>query len=376
VNDFYAFSSNLIAPILVYPRSASEAIFDNSNKFRQLPCRTFISVGTCPYRERCMCLYQMQFIFLIICLGVYLHDPRCICREAKTKTRRKNKEDVVLDSMFWPVMPVPLISQKLDSTRQPHVIQPFNVPMPINDEYCRHDQAVYSLWMHFVDFCVANNESSPILKNLANGQTISQGSVLPCFSAPDTPMNAYTHLFRLPVFRKLSSGESLDPSTLSDTTGVIQQSSQEYSKSRLTLVASPLGITELCDVDGDDATLLAPVSSEFIIDVKNLIRIKSVDSFDASTIPTRRSSFETCSGDEPNYFEQELPVSNQADDWTMSPPSRCKFTETEMNRLSPYGTVQLWEDCNSLGSFVSKTSTISPAKDSIYYFEPDHSIDM
>ena len=35
------------------PRSASEALFDSGSKYRQLPCRTFVSVGTCPYRERC-----------------------------------------------------------------------------------------------------------------------------------------------------------------------------------------------------------------------------------------------------------------------------------------------------------------------------------
>ena len=35
------------------PRSASEELFDTGSKFRQLPCRTFVSVGTCPYRERC-----------------------------------------------------------------------------------------------------------------------------------------------------------------------------------------------------------------------------------------------------------------------------------------------------------------------------------
>ena len=53
--------------------------------YRQLPCRTFISVGTCPYRERC----------------VYLHDPRLMCRDAKTKSRRKNNEDLIQDSLFW-----------------------------------------------------------------------------------------------------------------------------------------------------------------------------------------------------------------------------------------------------------------------------------
>jgi hypothetical protein len=57
-------------------------------KFRQLPCKTFVSVGSCPYRDRC----------------VYLHDPRLVYKEAKTKTRKKNSEDSILDSFFWPVM--------------------------------------------------------------------------------------------------------------------------------------------------------------------------------------------------------------------------------------------------------------------------------
>ena len=35
-------------------RSAAELYMSpDEYKFRQLPCRTFISVGTCPYRERC-----------------------------------------------------------------------------------------------------------------------------------------------------------------------------------------------------------------------------------------------------------------------------------------------------------------------------------
>lgn len=163
------------------PRSASEAAMENnSNKYRQLPCRTFISVGTCPYRERC----------------VYLHDPRCICREAKTKTRRKNKEDTVLDSLFWPIMPYTQVAAKLDSNRQPHVIQQYVVPAPQTEQYRNHDEAVYSMWMHFVDFCAACSESTQVL----------DADDSPCYMAPDMPMNMYTNKKRLPTFRALSSG--------------------------------------------------------------------------------------------------------------------------------------------------------------------------
>lgn len=32
----------------------------NSNKYRQLPCKTFITVGTCPYRDRCVYLHDVS----------------------------------------------------------------------------------------------------------------------------------------------------------------------------------------------------------------------------------------------------------------------------------------------------------------------------
>lgn len=164
--------------LAMLPRSASEAAVDEGNKFRQLPCRTFISVGTCPYRERC----------------VYLHDPRIVCREAKTKTRRKNKDDVVLDSMFWPIMPYNVVAAKLDNNRQPHVIQNYVVPPPQNDQYRRHDECVFSIWMHFVDLCLAVTESG----------NIQNADAAPCYAAPDLPVNAYTKQPRLAVFRLLS----------------------------------------------------------------------------------------------------------------------------------------------------------------------------
>jgi hypothetical protein len=40
-----------------FPRSAFEAVHDETTKFRQLPCRTHISVGVCPYREKCKTFY-------------------------------------------------------------------------------------------------------------------------------------------------------------------------------------------------------------------------------------------------------------------------------------------------------------------------------
>lgn len=34
-------------------RSAAEAQLDTNSKYRQLPCKTLISIGTCPFGERC-----------------------------------------------------------------------------------------------------------------------------------------------------------------------------------------------------------------------------------------------------------------------------------------------------------------------------------
>jgi hypothetical protein len=34
-------------------------------KFRQLPCRTFVSVGTCPYRDRCKCFNFNMALILV-----------------------------------------------------------------------------------------------------------------------------------------------------------------------------------------------------------------------------------------------------------------------------------------------------------------------
>lgn len=102
----------------------------------------------------------------------------------------------MLDSFFWPVMPYSVVASKLDKSHQPDVIQPYNVPPPQKDEFHRHDLAAYSIWMHFVDSCLAITESANCV----------DADKAPCFSAPDLPFNSHTELPRLPIFRALSAG--------------------------------------------------------------------------------------------------------------------------------------------------------------------------
>jgi len=166
------------------PRStAEERVIHDENensKYRQLPCRTFISVGTCPYRERC----------------VYLHDPRILCRDSKTKTRKRNKEDDTVDSLFWPIMTQENSHFRLDNHGKPRVIQQYHVPPPQSNDYKAHDEAVYSLWNNFVEFCQWNSNH-----NYDNDNT--------GYLSSNVIANKYTNKKRLNTFLLLSNGKSI-----------------------------------------------------------------------------------------------------------------------------------------------------------------------
>lgn len=82
-----------------------------------------------------------------------------------------------------------------DPEAQPHTAQPYCVPVPQQDQYHLHDAAVYSLWMHFVDFCLANNTPC------------SHADSAMCYAAVDVAVNPYTRSKRLPVFRTLCNGQ-------------------------------------------------------------------------------------------------------------------------------------------------------------------------
>lgn len=135
---------------------------------------------------------------------MFLHDPRLICSTAHSITRQKNKEDNAGDTLFWPVTSGEVSSRNLE-----HNFHPYAVPVPQNDQYRLHDQALYSLWNHYVEFCRANSKMQHKMANA--GPILEDASTV--FTPRDVPINAFTHCQRLPVFQLLSSsnGETILP---------------------------------------------------------------------------------------------------------------------------------------------------------------------
>lgn len=168
----------------------------------------------------------LYFHYLCCSSGVFLHDPRCCSVTAKSITRlkNKNKDDCIADSLYWPAMPRTMVMQYPDngpnqngrpknpyqqgyedhheSEQQPHTVQPYCVPVPQQDQYHLHDAAVYSMWMHFVDFCLANASPS------------SSADSAMCYAAVDVAVNPYSRSKRLPVFRTLCRGSQSSHPTL------------------------------------------------------------------------------------------------------------------------------------------------------------------
>jgi hypothetical protein len=175
-----------------------------------------------PYTFPPSILLLLRTFGLSPCLTINLHtyqpQPRLLNKDAKTKTRKKNRDDTVTDSLFWPVMHRTDVRQRLDAvgpqpnTGQPHVIQPYHVPIPFaglapgqrvpaaiasthtgsnragTGFGAFHDRCLYSLWMHFADFCM--------VQQLPPDQS----------AAGNDPTNKYLGSRRLPIFVQLAAG--------------------------------------------------------------------------------------------------------------------------------------------------------------------------
>lgn len=82
--------------------------------------------------------------------------------------------------------------RRVDASGQPIVVQCYNVPFPKYDQYHRHDSALYSLWNHFIEFCMKDAEDN-------------RHSVI----TNDTFMNPFIQKRRLPVFIALAHSNDL-----------------------------------------------------------------------------------------------------------------------------------------------------------------------
>ena len=88
-------------------------------KCRLLPCRTFISTGSCCYGDRCVFLHDqgvvskpvyVKYLVRILCIFLMrMISLMYLCQQ------KKSKEDTSPDSFFWPMMPAQLVKNKLDN---------------------------------------------------------------------------------------------------------------------------------------------------------------------------------------------------------------------------------------------------------------------
>ena len=127
----------------------------------------------------------------------------------KNKCRRKNKEDVVLDAFFWPCMPGDQVAITKDENKQSSVSQPYEVPLPDSELYRRHDEAMYSIWMHFCDFCATLDDGGdPVAKRAQLEETAAKAQII----ANKHPQDF--HLYNVHTGRKrLSCFTNIKPAT-------------------------------------------------------------------------------------------------------------------------------------------------------------------
>ena len=161
---------------------------------RQLPCKTWLSTGTCPYSSRC----------------VFLHDARCVAAPVSFSCKRKSREDPTTDGLFWPTLTKEAVCAQLDKRGQPCIYQEYVVPSPLetdlmclimtpppavlSENFERHQWCTYSTWNHFLDFLAVDEHSAVSAERCVSALT---------FDATETT-NQHTHKPRLPIFAALS----------------------------------------------------------------------------------------------------------------------------------------------------------------------------
>jgi len=180
-----------------------------SNKhtpMRQLPCRTFLSCGACPYKDKCVFLHDYRLE------GKPLNEyiRKSYCKENFSQT----------DVFFFPTMKSIEVNEVIDWQGNPFISQPYIVPDPVPVPVAGPAQgmkdhassmemdssvaapptscssflaelATFSVWNHFID----------ALEHTSSSVVVEEEEASPC--------NRHTGRSRLSVFKTLEKGESL-----------------------------------------------------------------------------------------------------------------------------------------------------------------------
>ena len=154
-----------------------------ANDKRNLPCCKFISTGACPYGVHC----------------TFIHDQRCITvhevLEFLPARRHRHYRDLIASFdrlLYWPKMNV--------SPRQ-NVDNIYNVDYDSEEglresraKKCENNLAVFSMWAHFLSFCLSLNPKKVYERRYDPFQA-------------NSPLNIFTGRRRLPVFQMLAADE-------------------------------------------------------------------------------------------------------------------------------------------------------------------------
>lgn len=114
----------------------------SKDKFRRMACNTFIFTGACPYNDRC----------------VFLHDYRIKAEGVKVRTTRQTRSNnAIKDTFYWPDMTRKDVIRNTDAQGLPSANQMYVIPEAFKTNPTNfHNRGLYSIWAHFVEFCVHN----------------------------------------------------------------------------------------------------------------------------------------------------------------------------------------------------------------------------
>ena len=189
-------------------------------QLRQLPCKTFISCGDCPYRDKCS----------------FIHDISLASKGYISKNNLYNDISNKNDSFFWKPMPFEQL-QKQYSANKGDIFQPY-IPSKLHSESKYVEYAVKSLWSNLSDYCKevedqrdasrrrnkkkqsknnadinihSNSNSTTSHLNVDVGTTRSR-------EVESREYNDVTGMNRCDVFVQLAKGKSILPTTTTTTT--------------------------------------------------------------------------------------------------------------------------------------------------------------